>query len=104
MGYFAIEPDGMKGYTVFNVEQCEGLPAQYTGKAEAPVLSRPQRIEAADRLLLRPVPTCTAGGRLSTRFAVTADGAGPGRRIGGPSPSLLQPFSQRAVNSGVARL
>jgi antirestriction protein ArdC len=39
----------MKGYTVFNVEQCEGLPAQYTGKAEAPALPLPQRIEAADR-------------------------------------------------------
>jgi antirestriction protein ArdC len=41
----------MKGYTVFNVEQCEGLAAQYTGKAEAPALPLPlpQRIEAADR-------------------------------------------------------
>ena len=39
----------MKGYTVFNVEQCEGLPAQYTGKSEAPALPLPQRIEAADR-------------------------------------------------------
>jgi antirestriction protein ArdC len=39
----------MKGYTVFNVEQCEGLPAQYAGKAEAPALPLPQRIEAADR-------------------------------------------------------
>jgi len=39
----------MKGYTVFNVEQCEGLPAQYTGKAEAPALPLPQRIDAADR-------------------------------------------------------
>lgn len=39
----------MKGYTVFNVEQCEGLPAQYTGKPEAPALPLPQRIEAADR-------------------------------------------------------
>ena len=39
----------MKGYTVFNVEQCEGLPAQYTGKAEAPAQPLPQRIEAADR-------------------------------------------------------
>ena len=31
------------------VEQCEGLPAQYTGKAEAPAPPLPQRIEAADR-------------------------------------------------------
>ena len=39
----------MKGYTVFNAEQCEGLPAQYTASAEAPALPLPQRIEAADR-------------------------------------------------------
>ena len=28
----------LKGYTVFNAEQCEGLPAQYTAKAEPPAL------------------------------------------------------------------
>ena len=39
----------MKGYTVFNAEQCENLPAHYTAKAEAPALTSPQRIEAADR-------------------------------------------------------
>jgi hypothetical protein len=33
----------MKGYTVFNVEQCEGLPAQYTGKAEAPAAAAAHR-------------------------------------------------------------
>jgi antirestriction protein ArdC len=39
----------LKGYTVFNAEQCEGLPAQYTAPAEPPALSPLQRIEAADR-------------------------------------------------------
>jgi len=39
----------LKGYTVFNAEQCESLPAQYTAKAEAPALSPLQRIERADR-------------------------------------------------------
>jgi antirestriction protein ArdC len=39
----------MKGYTVFNAEQCEDLPAHYTAKAEAPALSPVQRIERADR-------------------------------------------------------
>lgn len=38
----------LKGYTVFNAEQCEGLPAHYTAKAEPPALTPMQRIEAAD--------------------------------------------------------
>ena len=38
----------MKGYTVFNAEQCEGLPAQYYARPEAPALPLPARIEAAD--------------------------------------------------------
>ncbi len=39
----------LKGYTVFNAEQIEGLPAHYYAKAEPPALSAPERIEAADR-------------------------------------------------------
>jgi antirestriction protein ArdC len=39
----------MKGYTVFNAEQCEDLPALYTAKAEPSALSPVQRIERADR-------------------------------------------------------
>ena len=39
----------LKGYTVFNAEQCEGLPAHFTTKAEPPALTPLQRIEAADR-------------------------------------------------------
>ena len=39
----------MKGYTVFNAEQCEALPAHFTANAEAPALPLPRRIEAADR-------------------------------------------------------
>jgi antirestriction protein ArdC len=39
----------LKGYTVFNAEQCEGLPDHYTAKAEAPALPPVQRIAAADR-------------------------------------------------------
>ena len=38
----------LKGYTVFNAEQCEGLPAQYCSRAEPPALPPLQRIEAAD--------------------------------------------------------
>ena len=39
----------LKGYTVFNVEQCDGLPAHFYAKAEAPALTPAQRIDAADR-------------------------------------------------------
>ena len=39
----------LKGYTVFNAEQCEGLPARFTALVDGPVLSPLQRIEAADR-------------------------------------------------------
>ncbi|MBF0557082.1 MAG: DUF1738 domain-containing protein [Nitrospirae bacterium] len=39
----------MKGYTVFNAEQCDNLPAHYYAKAAPPTLTPPQRIEAADR-------------------------------------------------------
>jgi antirestriction protein ArdC len=39
----------LKGYTVFNAEQCDGLPAHFTAKVEAPALTPLQRIEAADR-------------------------------------------------------
>ena len=39
----------LKGYTVFNAEQCENLPAHFTAKPEAPSLPIIQHIEAADR-------------------------------------------------------
>ena len=39
----------MKGYTVFNAEQCDDLPAHYYARAEPPALTPLQRIEAADR-------------------------------------------------------
>jgi antirestriction protein ArdC len=39
----------LKGYTVFNAEQCENLPAQYTATAEPTALSPLQRIDVADR-------------------------------------------------------
>ena len=39
----------MKGYTVFNAEQCEGLPAHYYAKAEPPALPPAARLETADR-------------------------------------------------------
>ena len=39
----------LKGYTVFNAEQCDGLPTHYTAKVEAPTLTPLQRLESSDR-------------------------------------------------------
>ena len=38
----------LKGYTVFNAEQCENPPAHYSIKIERPVLPIAQRLETAD--------------------------------------------------------
>jgi antirestriction protein ArdC len=46
----------LKGYTVFNAEPCEGLPAQYSAKAELPALPPAARIERADQFSARHVP------------------------------------------------
>jgi antirestriction protein ArdC len=52
----------LKGYTVFNAEQCEGLPAHYTAKAEAPALTPLQRIEGADRFFAATAADIRHGG------------------------------------------
>jgi antirestriction protein ArdC len=52
----------LKGYTVFNAEQCDGLPAQYYGQAEPPALTSFERIEAADRFLAATGATIRHGG------------------------------------------
>jgi antirestriction protein ArdC len=51
----------MKGYTVFNVEQIEGLPAHYYAKPENP-LPLSQRIESADHFLTATGATIYHGG------------------------------------------
>jgi antirestriction protein ArdC len=45
---YAREIPFLKGYTVFNAEQCEGLPAQYAARTEVPLLTTMQRLEMAD--------------------------------------------------------
>jgi len=39
----------LRGYTVFNAEQCDGLPERFTTLAEAPKLTPLERLEAADK-------------------------------------------------------
>ncbi len=43
----------LKGYTVFNAEQCEGLPAHYYAKAEAPALPLPAAHRGSRPVLCR---------------------------------------------------
>jgi antirestriction protein ArdC len=52
----------LKGYCVFNAEQCEGLPAQYYAKAEGSPLTRLQRLEGADRFFIGTGATIRHGG------------------------------------------
>jgi antirestriction protein ArdC len=52
----------LKGYTVFNAEQCEGLPAHYYARSEAPTETTPQRIEAADRFFAATAADIRHGG------------------------------------------
>jgi antirestriction protein ArdC len=52
----------LKGYTVFNAEQCEGLPAQYSAKAEPPALPPAARIERADRFFAATCAEIRHGG------------------------------------------
>jgi antirestriction protein ArdC len=51
----------MRGYTVFNVEQIEGLPAQYYAKAE-PRLDPVQRIDRAETFFAATGATIQRGG------------------------------------------
>jgi antirestriction protein ArdC len=52
----------LKGYTVFNAEQCEGLPAHYYAMAEAPALSPAARLETAERFFVSTGATIRHGG------------------------------------------
>jgi antirestriction protein ArdC len=52
----------LKGYTVFNAEQCESLPAHYYAKPDAPSLPLPSRIEAADRFFAATAADIRHGG------------------------------------------
>jgi antirestriction protein ArdC len=61
----------MKGYTVFNVEQIEGLPAHYYAKPENP-LPLSERIEGADRFITATGATVYHGGN-SAYYAPSRD-------------------------------
>jgi antirestriction protein ArdC len=52
----------LKGYTVFNAEQCDDLPARYYAKAEPVTASPVARIERADRFFAATGATVRHGG------------------------------------------
>ena len=61
----------MKGYTVFNVEQIEGLPAHYYGKSENP-LPIAERLDYAERFIANTGITVQHGGN-SAYYAPAKD-------------------------------
>lgn len=61
----------MKGYTVFNVEQIDGLPAHFTQLAQ-PVLDPVKRIEQAERFFAATKATIRHGGN-QAYYAVATD-------------------------------
>lgn len=52
----------MKGYTVFNVEEIEGLPAQYQPPAAAPAVPTPETLVTAERFFAATGATFRHGG------------------------------------------
>ncbi len=61
----------LKGYSVFNCEQIDGLPAHYYGKA-APAASAPERIAAAETFTTNTRATLRTGGNRAY-YSVTDD-------------------------------
>lgn len=62
----------LKGYTVFNVEQIEGLPPHYYAPAQAPVPGPVQRITRADAFFTATGANIITGGTMAC-YAVTPD-------------------------------
>jgi antirestriction protein ArdC len=62
----------MKGYTVFNVEQIEGLPAHYTAKPERPAVPEEARNEALERFFRNTGAVIRHGGGRAY-YAVSSD-------------------------------
>lgn len=52
----------MKGYTVFNVEQIDGLPEQYLAKPEPPKVDSPQRLIHAEQFFAATGASIAHGG------------------------------------------
>lgn len=62
----------MKGYTVFNCEQIEGLPAHYYATAAQPALPLPERIEAAETFATNSGAAIRHGGNRAF-YSITDD-------------------------------
>ncbi len=56
----------MKGYTVFNADQCDGLPKQFRTLSAAPTGAPFERIGRAEHFFPQPVPTSVTAGRALT--------------------------------------
>ena len=67
----------MKGYTVFNVEQIDGLPDRYHATLAAPVRSDAERDAQLDAFLPRRTPrsATVAIGRITRSISIDPDAA-----------------------------
>lgn len=62
----------MKGYTVFNCEQIEGLPMHYYAKSEQPTVPEEERNDALERFFRQTGATIRQGGDRAY-YSITAD-------------------------------
>jgi antirestriction protein ArdC len=62
----------LKGYTVFNVEQIDNLPAQYYTLAQAPEITPAERIEAIEQFFKNTGATIKEGGNRAY-YSITSD-------------------------------
>jgi hypothetical protein len=76
----------MKGYTVFNAEQCEGLSEHFTAKPEAPALPLARRCDAADRFFAR---RSGAGEPVGSAHCRRAGSLAASRRLGAGRGKLV---------------
>jgi antirestriction protein ArdC len=62
----------LKGYTVFNVEQCDGLPAQYCAKPEPSKLTALERIDRSEQFIANTKADIRHGGNRAF-YAISND-------------------------------
>jgi antirestriction protein ArdC len=85
----------LKSYTVFNVDQIDGLPDEFYARAQAPLISEQQRIQAVEEFFANTrIDIRYAGTRPITQSARTASPCRSSRPSSTPSP-FTRPWPMR---------